>query len=204
MSGANPGPHFYLKRKETDIMDLGAYANIESLGHIMVENNIDVPRLRGVRLMSEEPTISAEDIDEQIRQIWLYECENACESDFVYHPVCFEYSRRTNKLKRKYIKYDENGEPIDVRWENAHGEKRKLFKYLRKAAEKRVCKNYETFNKYCGQTNILYIHARIGGGNWSYFGAEVKDQPWFIEKVDDPFDSTYCDIYAKIKKEIDI
>lgn len=185
-------------------MDLGAYANIESLGHIMAENNIDVPRLRGVRLMSEEPHISAEDIEDQIRQIWLYECENACESNFVYHPVCFEYSRRTDKLKRKYIKHDENGEPIDVRWENAHGEKRKLFKYLRKAAEKRVSKNYETFNKYCGRNDILYIHARIGGGNWPYYCEEVKDQPWFIEKVDDPFDSTYCDIYAKIKKEIDI
>ena len=46
---------------------------------------------------------------------------------------------------------------------------------------------------------MLCIHARIGGGNWSYYdGPELSKQPWFIEKVDDAFDSTYCDIYAKI------
>ena len=61
-------------------------------------------------------------------------------------------------------------------------------------------KQFETFNKYCGRDDVLYIHARIGGGNWPYYdGPELSKQPWFIEKVDDAFDSTYCDIYAKIK-----
>ena len=58
----------------------------------------------------------------------------------------------------------------------------------------------EVFNKYVGRDDILYIHARIGGGNWSHYYKDVVNQPWFIEKVDDGFDSTYCDIYARIKK----
>lgn len=58
---------------------------------------------------------------------------------------------------------------------------------------------WKTFNKYCGRDDVLYIHARIGGGNWPSYREEVENQPWFIEKVDDAFDSTYCDIYARIK-----
>ena len=36
--------------------------------------------------------------------------------------------------------------------------------------------------------------------NWlAYDGDKISKQPWFIEKVDDPYDDTYCDIYARIK-----
>ena len=48
--------------------------------------------------------------------------------------------------------------------------------------------------------NVLYIHARIGGRNWeTYGGKDLEKQPWFLEKVNDHFDGTYCDIYAKIE-----
>ena len=57
---------------------------------------------------------------------------------------------------------------------------------------------FETFDKYSGRSDVLYIHARIGGGNWHSYRDQVKGQPWFLEKVDDPYDTTYCDIYAKI------
>ena len=44
------------------------------------------------------------------------------------------------------------------------------------------------------------IHARIGGPNWEYYGGPLlKLEPWFLERVDDGFDNTYCDIYARIK-----
>ena len=39
-------------------MDLGAYANIEDLDEIAKKNNIEVPRLRGYRLMSEETPVN--------------------------------------------------------------------------------------------------------------------------------------------------
>ena len=58
---------------------------------------------------------------------------------------------------------------------------------------------YAVWNKYVGRNDILYIHARIGGGNWGSYYTEVVDKPWFLEKIDDAFDSTYCDIYAKIE-----
>lgn len=65
---------------------------------------------------------------------------------------------------------------------------------------KEIKTNYLVFNKYIGREDILYIHARIGGGNWKDYFKDVINQPWFIEKVDDPYDNTYCDIYAKITK----
>lgn len=181
-------------------MDLGAYANIDILDKVMQENNIDVPRLRGLRMMSEEKPVSPEEMRESSTYIALRECEGACESDFRYNAHCFCLSAATDRIKHKYLIYKEDSMwAQDVNWSAVHGKKRKLFKYIFKKAERKNKKNLETFNKYCGRDDILYIHARIGGGNWPYYHAEVDTQPWFIEKVDDPFDSTYCDIYAKIK-----
>lgn len=57
-----------------------------------------------------------------------------------------------------------------------------------------------TFNSYVGRDDVLYVHARIGGGNWETYRDEVENQPWFIEKVDDAYDSTYCDIYCRIRR----
>ena len=60
----------------------------------------------------------------------------------------------------------------------------------------------QRFNSYCGKDNVYMIHARIGGtgefSNWGYYEGDKKvaTQPWFLEKVDDDFDTTYCDIYV--------
>ena len=35
-------------------MDIGAYAQIDDLEQIMKDHNIDIPRLRGLRLMKDE------------------------------------------------------------------------------------------------------------------------------------------------------
>ncbi len=181
-------------------MDLGAYAQIENLDKILVDNGITVPRLRGLRLMSQEKAISADDISESANQLGLQECEALCESDFRINAYCFECSDRTRRIKRKYLKYDtDHFTPIGVRWDRIHGKKRKKFKYVIKTAYRRNREQLELFNRYCGRPDVLYIHARIGGGNWPYYCNEVKDQPWFICRIDDAFDSTYCDIYATIK-----
>ncbi|MDT3388624.1 MAG: hypothetical protein LIR46_12830 [Bacteroidota bacterium] len=187
-------------------MDLYAYAQIDDLQKVLNDNNIQVPRLRGIRLMENEKPIPVEEINKQAEQIGFYDCESACESKFVWDPFCFELSEATRKLKRKYIKYardKENknvGEIVGINWDTIHGKKRKLFKYNLRMAKRRTFQNYNTFNKYCGNPDVVYIHARIGGGNWPHYRKEVENQEWFIEKVDDPFDSTYCDIYAKIKR----
>ena len=179
-------------------MDLGAYAQIENLGKLMADNGIEVPRLRGIRWMGNEEPISKENIAKEAKDIGLYECESACESGFVWDPFCFTISKATRRLKRKYLIYDGH-KIVDIRWSAVHGKKRKLFKYNLKMAKRRVEANLHGFNSYAGRKDILYIHARIGGGNWPHYRAEVEHQPWFILKVDDPFDSTYCDIYAQIK-----
>lgn len=54
------------------------------------------------------------------------------------------------------------------------------------------------WNKYVGRADVLCIHARIGGYNWETYKENVIHEPWFLEKVDDCEDSTYCDIYAKL------
>ena len=49
-------------------MDLGAYVQIEDLSEVMKTNGISVPRLRGLRLMSEEKPLTKEEIEEQIKR----------------------------------------------------------------------------------------------------------------------------------------
>ena len=76
-------------------------------------------------------------------------------------------------------------------------DKRKMRQDI-KRLEMRVKKSISIFNKYVGQ-DVLYIHARIGGENWENYGCQwIEKMDWFLKKVDDYFDETYCDIYAKI------
>ena len=56
-------------------MDLYAYANIDRLEEIAKKNNIVVPRLRGLRLMSEEELVPENEIKEDFRSLEVYECE---------------------------------------------------------------------------------------------------------------------------------
>ena len=59
------------------------------------------------------------------------------------------------------------------------------------------------FNKYVGQ-DVLYVHARIGGGNREYYSEDwekIRNHPLYLDDCDDEFDSTYCDIFFKLKKE---
>ena len=180
-------------------MDLGAYAQIEDLSAIMAKNNIHVPRLRGLRLMKNEEAATKENMDKIAKGNGLLDCEFACCNGFRHDSGWYTFSSATYKLKHKYLIYDNDEIAVDVNWHNIHGKKRKLFKHLLKQARKKVYESYRVFNKYCGRDDVLYIHARIGGGNWVPCGGpELTKEPWFIEKVDDSLDSTYCDIYAKI------
>ena len=177
-------------------MDLYAYANIENLQELAKANNIHCPRLRGYRLMSEEKPIEITDEDIQFCE---YTCADyLCDSVPIFSPnsCCSEHSSRTRRIKKKYL----NEETREVRWDRIHGWKRKVLKTEIHNAVREFKKQYEVWNKYAGKENILYIHARIGGNNWPYYYKDVVDQPWFIEKVDDAYDSTYCDIYARIRR----
>ena len=193
-------------------MDLFAYMNIKNLEDVAKANGIEVPRLRGYRLMSEERAVTPEEIKESIRDMDAQIYELAVESNptFSMNPLCFELSPRTDRLKRKYlirkkeVKECDDGrsftsyKTIGFRWDRLHGKRRKNLKYVLKVTRKDVVRNLTTFNKYAGRSDVLYIHAKIGGGNWPEYRSQVENQPWFIEKVDDYFDHVYCDIYARI------
>lgn len=117
------------------------------------------------------------------------------------------HCNRTDKNLKRFLVYteDEGGykHPTAVRWSELHGKKRKKVKLLAKTQAKRIRKSMETFNKYAGRKDVLYVHARIGGNNWVYFdGTQVAEHPAFIERVDDWFDSTYCDIYIKVDESL--
>jgi hypothetical protein len=88
-------------------------------------------------------------------------------------------------------------------WNKIHGKFRKNLKYAIKRKKKSINRQFSTFNKYVGRKDVLMVHARLGGNNWKYFDCDktVATQPWFIEKVDDYYDNTYCDIYCKLSQE---
>lgn len=192
-------------------MDLGAYAQIDDLSSIMEANGIDIPRLRGLRLMKDEEPVSKEELLDLAKRDGLYRCVSLCQSipPFNWNATLSEMSNRTDAICEYYLELGtyNNGEinhldPISVRWDRVHGKKRKAFKYVIKKAKKKVFEQYSVWNKYAGRDDVLYIHCRLGGGNWNYYrGWEIiESQPWFLDKVEDFFDSTYMDIYAKIKE----
>lgn len=185
-------------------MDLGAYVNIDELDEIAKKNGIDVPRLRGYRLMKDEEPISEEEIRKLVRYASINEVIDLCSARPYWSPYArwHTYDRWVSYLKDYYLVKDSDNGYIDIRWDRIHGKKRKILKFEIKKAKRKIRKQYDMWNKYAGQDGVLYIHSRIGGNNWTYFkGPElVEKQPWFLDRVDDYFDRTYCDIYAKIEE----
>ena len=180
-------------------MDIGAYAQMEDLEQIMKDNNIDIPRLRGLRLMKNEEPITRASMEDHWEYIGVLECETLCQNGFKVNASWCELSAETDKIVDKYM-IRNNSYPIGIKWNKVHGKKRKAFKYVIRKARDRVLLQDRMFNKYCGRDDVLYIHARIGAGNWGWYNCDeiVKDQPWFLEYCEDAFDCTYVDIYAKI------
>lgn len=186
-------------------MDLGAYAQIDDIEPIAKENGIEVPRLRGYRLMKDEEPVN---ISEMVvkKDVAISCVKDLCENQPFWHVNAkwSESSSYTDYLKSYYLvsgrTKDGYIEYTDIHWDHIHGWKRKVLKTYIHNEIKRKTKQWELWNKYAGREDILYIHARIGGNNWSYYHEQVDTKPWFLGKVDDSFDSTYCDIYAKIKE----
>ena len=162
-------------------MDLGAYEQIDELREIVKANGIEVPRLRGYRAMWNESPISEDEIDKGAKSIY--------DSTFnLYHHKqgdlggCVKEANRKGKLRF-----------YDTR--QAKGRARR--------ATKRYRKQMSVFNRYVGREDVMMIHTRVGGYNWhcgDYGAFWIAKKPWFIEKADDGFDMTYCDIYVKVDR----
>lgn len=194
-------------------MDLYAYCQIGELDELVKKNGISVPRLRGYRLMKDEKPITDEDWKEIRHDTEIRIMENLCQSTwgrdkYGYWITDYTQAKCAYHIKNYeclYMSEDEEGykEP-EIRWDRLKGKKKRIFITHVKNALSDYKKQYEVWNKYCGRDDILYIHARIGGGNWAHYYDQVVDKPWFIEKVDDGWDGTYCDIYAKIEVVKDV
>ena len=195
-------------------MDLGAYINIDDETYVKIiqENNIEVPRLRGYRWMGNETAIDLDDYIIPSLKQHVYDDALRSDPPFTIDPCCFEYSERTDRRKKKYGVYKKvahifddseieyHSELVDLKWNKIHGKRRKNVKFNLKKELKAAKRQYDAWNKYVGRKDVLYIHARIGGNNWIYYeGHKLEKEPWFLEKVDDYYDNTYCDIYARIK-----
>lgn len=189
-------------------MDLFAYAQIEDLESVARDNGIEVPRLRGYRLMASESEISEADLQKMMAYAEIEACEGLCRAEPFWDPnsTCYRYSDYSDyllgyfleKAPKKHGEY--HTEYTAIRWDRIHGKKRRILKFEIKKRKRRIRAQYDMWNKYAGVPNVLYIHARIGGRNWIHYnGDELRKQQWFLEKVDDSFDGTYCDIYAKLK-----
>lgn len=180
-------------------MDLGAYANIEYLDAIARKNGIEVPRLRGYRLMAIEKPLSYPDM----LSIEMNEFSDFCCSRLGTE-IGWEFSQKTDSIKKRYGILVNIDDWDDYRpdWSKIHGKHRAKLKFWIKKRFRRYKKQTDTFNKYVGRKDVLYIHARIGGDNWECCNGDelVASQPWFLDRCDDAFDSTYCDIYAKIEE----
>ena len=186
-------------------MDLGAYIQIDALDEIAKKNGIEVPRLRGYRLMKVEKPVTREEIEQIKKSAAVEEVKELIEQPPFWYgsPTWYDYRKKLTAKREYYLtsEIDEEGKQCftGIRWDRIHGKKRKVLKFAIKKAKNRIQKQFDTWNKYAELDGILYIHARIGGGNWLYYGDEVSEKPWFLEKVDDWWDYTYCDIYAKVE-----
>ena len=183
-------------------MDLGAYSQIVDLKSYLKNNNIEIARLRGLRLMKNEETVDTKTISEIIKQAkldylvnWLQQHDDNCWS-----------SVKADKKHKAFIygiNEDGENEVVDYDFSKVHGKDRKHIRYKWKKIEKAYNTQWDLFNKYAGQ-NVLYVHARIGGGNRDYYSEDwqkIRNHPLYLGDCDDAFDGTYCDIYFKIKKE---
>lgn len=159
-------------------MDLGAYIQIEDLESLLAANDIHIPRLRGLRLMREETPLPDEVVQKQLNYELGWVAESLIRSipRWCIHPDCREFSPKTDRLVCKYLIFEKDGSRKDfrgVRWDLLHGKPRKNMKLALKHQTQKVYRNRNAFNQYCGQDNVLYIHARIGGRNWVEYGGPI-------------------------------
>ena len=178
-------------------MDLYAYSKIDELRKLLDDNNIEIDRLRGLRLMKDESLVTDDEIKGIIDSIWLFRAK-----DWLQQHTLRTWS--SDKAGRKheafvFAKDDLGGKTVvAIDLSKVHGSDKKRLKLWRKAISKHVISQYSLFNRFVGK-NVLYVHARQGGGNRAWYPIDTK-HPMYLADVDDCFDSTYCDIYYDLDK----
>ena len=156
--------------------------------------------------MKNEEPIPQEKIDEIINQSRL---ENAItwlkqkswstwslDRDDKTHPS-FIIGKVYNEYKDEWVK-----DVVAIDWSKVRRKDRNAIKLRNRKDDKRILTNLNMFNSYCGK-DVLYVHARQGGGNRSW-GPIDTTHPMYLSDCDDYWDSTYCDIYYDLTKSKEI
>lgn len=160
----------------------------------------DIPRVRQIIHMGNQAPLTKEKIESDRRWIITQTFSDLCHAfpRFSLNPGGYVYSKERLLYEKKYI----DRKAGDIHWDKLHGWKRKNAKFAIKSANKRFTKQVDVFNKYAGRSDVVLIYARVGGRNWyNYDCKRFEKEPWFLEKVDDPYDDTYCDIYVLKEEE---
>ena len=181
-------------------MTLEDYKKIDADAWVMAQNGIVIPRLRDFGLMVDKKIVTEEEINEEKKCAEYYAVESLCFAvPFWTLSNTFCYCEKSTKRLSKYLIKDESDNCIGINYDNMTRKMRKILKMDIRRRHEAIDRTYNTFNKYVGRDDVLYIYARIGGNNWEYYdGYRFVNRPWFLEKVDWAFDRTYCDIYAKV------
>lgn len=178
-------------------MNLLAYIKISELSDILSSTGIEISRLRGLTLMKDVTPYAKEDIKNGINDMSI-----EIAKDMLSIPRFSMNDDTKEKLYPKFFIYDKYGDETYIKWNHIHGKKRKNIKFKIKQKKKAILNHTQTFNKYAGRDDVLCVHARIGSYNWLHYGKDIEKHPAFLEKADDFFDETYCNIYLKIDREI--
>ena len=193
-------------------MDLYAYAQIGELEEIAKRNGIEVPRLRGYRLMENEKPVARSEIDQMKKEAEVDAAKELCKAKPFWspRPQFWESSARTRALLDFYLTRDKehdnspstwSTEYIGIRWDRIHGKKRRILKFEIKKKKRVIQRQYDLWNKYAGQKGVLYIHSKSGSHAWAGHEnlPELREAPWFLGYADDWQDPVYCDYYARIE-----
>lgn len=174
-------------------MDLGAFSQINTLDSVFKAVGVTIYRLRGLRLMKFEKSITQEEIDKRIS----HEKVQTVETWLKQHSFYCWSSDRDEKKHPAFI-YDKDNNIVDYDFSKVHGKDRKRIKFEFKKLNKKYKAQFNLFNKYVGK-NVLYVHARQGGNNRFYYGMSlVEKHPRWLSDIDDAYDCTYCDIYFNL------
>ena len=182
-------------------MDLGAYVQIADLDTLAKANGIEVNRLRGYRLMKDEEPV---DIAEICKDKEVEFCEELCRMKWDPNSPWSSWGPDTDAYCRTYInnydKRSEDGVECSVNWDAMLPEEQEiLHSYIEKRLEQ-YRTQWELWNSFCGKANVLYIHARQGTSNWSETTFHnYEKEPWYLGGCNDAYDSSYCDMYAKVQ-----
>ena len=161
--------------------------------------SIDIPRYRGFGYTKDLEEYSLIDVKDILKSEETNILESLCRSNPKWSINSFSetYSYSSDMYFARHLKRD--GKLMVVDWDKIHGKKRKALKYEIKTFKRNLVKMVKIWNQYAKKDGFICIRARIGGDNWNYFkGDKLKNYEWFVDKVDDAFDSTYCYIFAKI------